>query len=174
VAAGTVLLLAFLHHDAANSWRVHAGTVMMPRGVRLIDVSNAESARTLVSVVLIRGRSGLDLVGCRSRLWQPPMLIPVPNALWTIGIAIDRPSGVARIRPTDDDSTPGGIQQTTSLLRGPVILGAAPVMLMMPDLDHVRIHVIGRVVLLLQHRAHSVHATDRSAEGVVLDGVNPL
>jgi hypothetical protein len=88
------------------------------------------------------------------------MLIPVLNVLWTVGIAIDHPSGIPRIRPTDDDSMPDGIQQATSLLRGPVVLGAARVMLMMPDLDHVRIHVVGRVILLLQHRAHSMHATD--------------
>jgi len=143
----------------------------MSRGVWLIDVPDAQSIRTLASVVLAGGRSGLDLVGYRSRLRRPSMLIPVLNALWTVDIATD-PSGVARIRPIDDDSTPGGVQQTTSLLRGPVALDAARMVLMMPDLDDVRIRVIGRIVLL-QHRAHSVHATDRSAKRV-LDGVGPF
>lgn len=183
MATGTVLLLALVHDDAGDSRRrAHAGTmtVMMivPRSVRLINVLYAQSARALTSVGIVAGaRSGLGLVGRRSRLRWPPVLTFLLNALGTV-IATDRPSvTVAHTCWADDDSASGGRrQQATSLLRGPIGLDlwAIRVMLMMPNPDDVRIRIVGHDVLLFRHSAHSVHATDRSAEGLVVDSISLL
>lgn len=71
----------------------------------------------------------------------------------------DRPSHCVRFRRRcDDDSTYGGIEQVTSLLRGPLGGFDFGMFLMTAVPAHVRLRVFGRNVLLFRHRAHFAHA----------------
>lgn len=158
VTAGTALR-ALVHDGVGDPRRTRVKTMMMSYQVRLIDAPEAQSTGTLRdSVVATRARSGLGLVDQQWPRSRPPMTAVPNHALRTVIATRDRFSHdvVRSHRRRDNDPTYGGIQQMTSLLRGPLggaVLGIFP-MTAEPD----RLHVVGRDVLLLRHRAHFTHA----------------
>lgn len=167
MTAGTTLL-SLVHDGVGKPRRVtqRVKATMMPNQVRLIDAPDAVSTGTLRgSVVATRTRPGLGPVDHQRPASRPPMMLMMAtvvscHALGTV-IATRRPSDdfARSLRRRDDDPPYGGIQQVTSLLRGPLgglELGRFLTAALEPD--HVRLRVVGRDVLLFRHRAHFTHA----------------